>query len=272
MTSRSDEIAPARAGWATRIFSRLVSGGPQPQSEAASPAQHDVDSHGLSIWMSVVVLCYASLATIALTWLIVSGRTIRDVPAADNAATRDAVDKPVRSTEPVPRENLPAIPAENITSLGNSIRIGDVAITPLAIQLAQVDLIHRIDSAEYHHEETGSLVLRLRLTNVSNADSLKPLARHLVREHVSALDRSFILGAEGTSIGPYPLAVESEWMIVGQEFPELKPGESAETLVASEPVKEDRIPDAMTWRVRLRIGRYRTDMLGVRFTRRELSQ
>jgi hypothetical protein len=272
VTSRSDEIAPARAGWGTRIFSRVLGGRPPRQSETSPPAPHEVESHGLGMWMSLVLLCYASVVTIALTWLIVTGRTIRDVPAADHATTRDAVEKPAKSTEPIPRENLPPIPIENVTYVGNSIRVGDVEVTPLAIQRAQVDLVHRIDSAEFHHEEVNSLVLRLRLRNVSKGDTFMPLARHLVREHVSALDRSFIVSREGNSIGPYPLAVESEWLIVGQEFPELQPGESAETLVASEPVNEDRIPEAMTWRVRLRIGLYRTDMLGVRFTRRELSQ
>ena len=39
----------------------------------------------------------------------------------------------------------------------------------------------------------------------------------------------------------------------------LEPGESVETLVASEPVTEDRLTGEMTWRVRLRIGPYRTD-------------
>jgi hypothetical protein len=272
VTSRSDEIAPARAGWGTRIFSRVVGGRPRRHSETSPPAQHEVESHGLGMWMSLVLLCYASVVTIALTWLIVTGRTIRDVPAADNATTRDAAEKPAKSTEPIPREKLLPIPSENITYVGNSIRVGDVEVTPLAIQLAQVDLVHRIDSAEFHHEEANSLVLRLRLRNVSKGDTLMPLSRHLVREHVSALDRSFIVSREGNNIGPYALAVESEWLIVGQEFPELQPGESAETLVASEPVNEDRIPESMTWRVRLRIGLYRTDMIGVRFTRGELSQ
>ena len=45
----------------------------------------------------------------------------------------------------------------------------------------------------------------------------------------------------------YPLAIESEWLILGQEFPVLKPGESVETLVASEPVSEDRFERLMTW-------------------------
>ena len=153
-----------------------------------------------------------------------------------------------------------------------TLRIGDIEITPLLVQLAPVDLVHRIDSAEFHHEETSSLVLRIRLTNLSNVDTLRPLSRGLVRDQVSAIDRSFIVTPDGNNLGHYPLAIESEWLILGQEFPVLKPGESAETLVASEPVKEDRLTEEMTWRVRLRIGTYRTDMLGVRFSKSEISQ
>ena len=54
---------------------------------------------------------------------------------------------------------------------------------------------------------------------------------------------------------------------MGQEFTVLKPGESVETLIASEPGAADRLTDEMTWRVRLRIGPYRTDVLGVRFNK-----
>ena len=50
-----------------------------------------------------------------------------------------------------------------------------------------------------------------------------------------------------------------------------KPGESVETLIASEPGAADRLTDEMTWRVRFRIGPYRTDVLGVRFTRSDVT-
>jgi hypothetical protein len=183
------------------------------------------------------------------------------------------VDKPVKSPDAGAREDLPAIPVENLTSVGKTIRIGDLEFTPLAVQLAQVDLVHRIDSAEFHHDETGSLVLRFRLANASKVDTLSPLARSLLRDDVSALDRTFVTtNATGGNIRLYPLAVESEWLILGQEFPALKPGESAETLVASEPVTEDRLSEVMTWRLRLRTGTYRTDIIAVRFTRNEVSQ
>jgi hypothetical protein len=52
----------------------------------------------------------------------------------------------------------------------------------------------------------------------------------------------------------------------------LKPGKSAETIIASELGAEDRLTSDMTWRVRLRIGPYKTDMIGVRFDKNELTR
>ena len=61
----------------------------------------------------------------------------------------------------------------------------------------------------------------------------------------------------------FPLAVESEWMIVGQEFRELGPGESMEGIIVSAPDARGLIEEEMTWRVRLRTGINETDVLGV---------
>ena len=59
--------------------------------------------------------------------------------------------------------------------------------------------------------------------------------------------------------------MESEWSIEGQTFAALSPGETVETVIASESGVAERLTDEMTWRIRLRIGIYRTDVLGVRF-------
>ena len=50
----------------------------------------------------------------------------------------------------------------------------------------------------------------------------------------------------------------------------LKPGESLETTIGSEPGAADKLSSEMTWRVRVRIGSYRTDLLGARFTKDEI--
>ena len=159
-----------------------------------------------------------------------------------------------KSLDSTAKVELPPIPRENLASIGQTIRIGDLEITPLSVSFARAELERKIEPADYRLEDLSSLVLRFKLTNVSGDHAFRPLARSLIRDAASALDRSFVSTQDGTRIELYPLAIESEWLIVGQEFPQLKPGESAETLVTSEPVTEDRLRDEMTWRIRLRTG------------------
>ena len=74
----------------------------------------------------------------------------------------------------------------------------------------------------------------------------------------------------GRRIELFPLAVESEWSIVGQDFRELGPGESMEALIVSAPDALGLKEEEMTWRVRLRTGINETDVLGVRIADREI--
>ncbi len=68
----------------------------------------------------------------------------------------------------------------------------------------------------------------------------------------------------------YPLAPASELSIVGQEFRKLKPGESYVTLIVSAPDAVKLTSPEMTWRIRLRTGIDRTDIVGVRFRNSEI--
>ena len=88
----------------------------------------------------------------------------------------------------------------------------------------------------------------------------------------TAPDRSTIVTMPGKGINLFPLAVDSEWSIEGQSFSVLKPGETVETVIASEPGVADKLTDEMIWRIRLRIGTYRTDVLGVRFNKHEIEE
>jgi hypothetical protein len=165
---------------------------------------------------------------------------------------------------------LPPLAAENVASLGKVIRIGGVEVTPVGIEVTRLELVRSIEPAKWRREKLASLVLRLRLKNISKSDTFAPLELRFVREQASTLDRSMIATSPGQAINLFPLAVDSEWSIDGQEFTVLEPGESVETLIASEPGAADRMTDLMTWHVRLRIAPYRTDVLGVRFSNDEV--
>ncbi len=223
---------------------------------------------GRGLWMQLLLLSYSSAVTLGLGWVLWSGRAIHP---ADERGRDDAprVDDPraAKTVDAAARVELPPIPPANVALVGQTIRIGDVEITPLSVSFAPAELERKIEPAEYRLEEVSSLILRFKLTNLSSNHPLRPLARSLIRDAASALDRSFVATGNGGRIELYPLAVESEWLIVGQEFRSLKPGESAETLVTSEPVSEDRLRDDMTWRIRLRTGPYQSDILAVQFKR-----
>jgi hypothetical protein len=68
----------------------------------------------------------------------------------------------------------------------------------------------------------------------------------------------------------FPLAIVSEWSIVGQEFRELRPGESYETLVVSAPDALDRLAPEMTWRIRLRTDINQTELIGIQFEENQI--
>jgi hypothetical protein len=218
-------------------------------------------------WFQILLLSYASAVTLALTWIVLTGRSAHpvDSPATSLTATSDP--SPPLKARPslIDTKSLPPIPEPNITTLGEPVRLGDLKITPLSIAVARVELVGSIDPSKYHVEDSESLVLHLQLTNLSKSQSFVPLELAYLRDQNAPLDRCFIASSAGGTIGAYPLAVESEWSIDGQVCPKLEPGQTVETIIASERGVADRLSSEMTWRFRVRIGPYRTDVIGVRF-------
>ena len=216
----------------------------------------------------VLLLSYSSAITLALVWILWTGRGSRSTEPRGGESP--APEAPPRSAERDQAVPPPPIPPENLVTLGQPVHLGDLEVTPLAVVAIPLELIRSIDPPQYRREEVESLVLRLRLTNVSKRSSFIPLDAYLVRERGLRPYDPFIATSEGPDLRFYPLAIESEWSIAGQDFPKLDPGETAETIVAAEPGSTDRLAGEMTWRVRLRTGVYRSDMLGVRFHKNQV--
>lgn len=249
-------------------------GRPDKVKPGQATAADDDDQLGESrmTWFLLMLLSYASAVTLALVWLLWTGRTLRPAEPLTNDTRQASGESNPKSSEPTQSQPVPPIPSENLTTLDKPVQIGELEVTPLAIVSAPVELLRLIDEpAEYRREDTDSLVLRLRVTNLSKDHAFAPLDRDLIRGPISPLDRSQITSSNGRTISLFPLAVDSEWVIQGQQFIVLAPGETGETMVASEAVTDDRLTGQMTWRVRLRIGPYRTDVLAVRFTRDDVS-
>jgi hypothetical protein len=158
------------------------------------------------------------------------------------------------------------VPSRNVVPLGKTLRLGMIEVTPLAISSGPVTLERTLIEPESKEGGTGALKLRIRLRNLSTDRVLSPLREAYLREREPGAPDSYIETASGRPpIAPYPLAVESEWSIAGQEFRELKPGETLETLIVSAPDAVAAITSEMTWRVRLRTDLNHSDNLGVRF-------
>ncbi len=241
------------------------------QQESAS--DDDLVGEAHFPWFQVFILSYATAVTVALSWMVLTGRTSRvaDPPANSSSAASE----PLPPSKPQPSrldpKELPPVPPENITTLNSPLRIGDLQVTPLSVTRSRVELVGSIDPSKYRAEESESLVMRLRFTNLSKS-RFAPLELAYVREQSSLLDRCFISTPGGTTIGAFPLAVDSEWSIVGQECPVIEGGKTVETVIASESGIADRLGSEMIWRVRLRIGPYRTDVIGVRFRDAEVER
>jgi hypothetical protein len=218
-------------------------------------------------WFQVLILSYASAVTVALAWAVLTGRSFRpsDRSSTGSISSSDLRPRAKSNGARVDGKALAPVPAENLTTLGSALRIGDLQVRPMSVALARIELVGALDQSKYRAEESESLVLRVQLTNFSKTQPFAPLELAYIREQSSPLDRCLITTTSSTTIGAFPLDVFSEWSIVGQESRVLKRGETLETIIASEPGASDRMSSEMIWRIRLRTGPFRTDVIGVRF-------
>ena len=274
LTSPSEAEAGGQSGLAEQP------GGPGTSRHAAhvsagiQESEAEGDDHGADsriAWFLLVLLSYSSAVTLALAWVLWTGMASRSTERPAARASQSSGEPLSKSAESEASLALPPIPDENLTILGKAIRVGDLEITPLEIVATTLQLVRAIDSSDVRDEESESLVLRFKLTNISKDHTFAPLEAALIREQNSPLDCSHIAIAGGGRIRLFPLAVDSEWVIAGQSFEVLKPGETVETVLASEPIRSARPSGEMTWRVRLRIGPYRSDIVGVRFSATEIT-
>ena len=219
-------------------------------------------------WTSVLLASYASAITLALGWTLMRDRAPVKVeviappppPVVLPASARQAeLSGKVEPPEPILGDHL--------VKVGQPLKLGSLEVTPIEVKREDVALERSNVYAKPEKKAGGkkALVLRLRLKNLSNDSVFAPLDQAYLRERGKQVVDTFIQTAGDDRIYPYPLAVESEWSIVGQDFSELRPGETRVVSIVSAP---DAPPDSLgpfTWRVRLRTGIKRTDTIGVRW-------
>jgi hypothetical protein len=219
-----------------------------------------------SNWPMVLLASYASALTIGLIWDFWSHHRSREDVELDTFPPANASGPGHRtdsSGKPIPPAPLPA---ERVAPLGKMLRIGSLEVTPLEVFSGPVTLRHEIQKGEMRRGGEGALSLRLRLKNIGSESVLSPMDETFLRERGAGVLDSFLESGPGRQVPMFPLAVVSEWSVVGQEFRDLRPGESYETLVVSAPDASAGLgPDEWTWRVRLRTDVNQTETVGVRF-------
>ncbi|MFW6125420.1 MAG: hypothetical protein ACOC46_04660, partial [Pirellulales bacterium] len=226
---------------------------------------------------------YASAVTLALIYVLATrpggsgDERLRDLP--DIA--------PKEAGYLIPQDAR--MPADLIVPLGEPLRVGYVEMTPLVVQRRQVETVH-FRTGQVGETTGPVLVLRLRLRNISEDAAFAPLDRRLVyyRHDQDDPDRPGVamanqfLQASGKRYYLFGLLPESEYSLAGQKLDDLdlnklKPGESVEVFLASEPAAAAELgndPQTATdvlWRIHLRKGINRrtlhgvTTVVGVRF-------
>jgi hypothetical protein len=220
-------------------------------------------------WASVVLFSYANAITLALVWTIIKNRSdhkpetgLRETSGAvatQNPARQAGLSRKVEPPEP--------ILGEHFATFGKPLQVGSLEITPIDVKRHDVQLQPANAHASPSRKDGGkkALVLRLRLRNTTDDSTFAPLDQGYLRERGKGIVDTYVETADHQKVYPFPLAVDSELSIVGQDFAELRPGESKVFAIFSAP---DAPPDSagpFTWRVRLRTGINRTDTIGVRW-------
>jgi hypothetical protein len=218
-------------------------------------------------WWSVLLFSYANAVTLALAWTLIKNRHNSkpevDLPeppgvvAPSNPARQASLSRKVEPPEP--------ILGEHFATFGQPLRVGSLEITPIDVKRQDVQLQRSNAQASPSRKDGGkkALVLRLQLRNMTNDSTFAPLDQGYLRERAKEIVDTYVETADQHKVYPFPLALDSEMSIVGQDFSELRPGESRPFAIVSAP---DAPPDSagpFTWRVRLRTGINRTDTIGV---------
>jgi hypothetical protein len=245
---------------------------PDPRSADLSPgmrsevAEQEAEAPRTS-WTVVLLASYASALTLAVAWLLWTGRTLWQTDRSDpDSAGSGPLTAPHRAVKTDRSRASPPLPEPNLVRLGSSLSLGDLEVTPRSIVRRSLDLVHLEGATGDRREGPPSLVLTLGLRNRSAAGTFAPVDPAFVRDTSLAVDQSFIETPGGRRISMFRLATESEWSIEGQVFPTLKPGETAETIVVSEPVDLAEFVGPLVWHLKLRTSVFQTNVIGIRLS------
>jgi hypothetical protein len=229
--------------------------------------EEEEDEAPATSWPLVLLGSYASAMTLACIYLL----WFAPRASAPSSVNQFADVKTDRGGGHV-RDVAPPIPESQITTVGKPLRVGLLELTPLAVKAGSTTLEHRTPDGNRERSDggSGSLILRLRLRNLSKNDTFTPLERSFVRQPDQGMPASYIELETGGLLENYPLALDSERSIVGQSFEPLGPNQSRDLVIASDQGSLPLAQGPMIWRLQLRTGPNQTETIGVQFNDSEI--
>ncbi|WP_435021938.1 hypothetical protein TA3x_002641 [Tundrisphaera sp. TA3] len=215
-------------------------------------------------WPMVLLGSYASAVTLALGFVLVRDRE-RGIPAELAPRAPVAIEVPAEGPAGRTVEPLAPLAEDRTARFGVTLRVGSLAITPLDTKRRDV-VLRRVGLTGDVTERKGlpgTIILTLRLQNTSQDQVFAPFEPGFVRQRGLSSPECFAETPDGERIYPYPLAFESEMGIVGQDFAELRPGESRDVVIAMSPKAATVSPESLSWRLRLRSGVDQVESIGI---------
>ena len=252
-----------------------------PRSTAAAPRLDSStgsagwDDPPRSSWGNLLLASYASAVSLALAWTWYQHRGDRRMipPVAPTAMVAESLPVEGRLDGRSKRvEILRPIADDHLIPLGQARQFDSLRVEPIAIGRQDLTL-ERINMAGKTERRTGdrrTIILRLRLMNRSADQVFAPLDPAFVRGRPDGAADTLLELDDGRKVYPGSLAVDSEWVAVGENFGDLRPGESREvifTTAANAPPDAENRP--ATWRIKLRTGVGTSDVVGIRLPGKE---
>jgi len=240
------------------------SGSSRPSQKASGKKEATGPTSGKGRLVTIFLAMYAVTITLAFLLMLIKDLTQTFRPHQ----LESLPDLPSEKAE-----NLSYVPANMKLPRGHSIplgqqqRFGNILIEPIKITEEPLEFVHYSGNPKRVKPPSDpAWKLWLKVTNVSDSQTIAPLDRQLVLRWISKAKQNrdftnqYITSQGATSraaesVQLYRLPTQGDWDLKDQELgKELKPGESYITYLASNDEGFEKLKGSLVWRVQIRKG------------------
>lgn len=240
------------------------------QIKKAPPPTRANESVGVSKNAFVIVASYASAVTLALLWLLFSNRS-HQLESLPDVRTLSEGEFEFATVEAV-------LPAGHVLALNESVRFGDVRVTPLRVTREPISFVHYEDPSASSPPSRPVLKLWLKFENLASDVAFPPYDTALMSYRAQdskdpnlTRANTFLCRANQRRtpqnvVLNYNHPVDSEWDLGGQANGPLAANAECTTYVASAEKGVELMTaesGQLVWRVQFRKGISRSSRKGV---------